>query len=205
MGVVMAFLLADAKTRQGILPADSTKDVVLQASLDTALALAETYCNRRFTYAAETASFYFPFGTTLQLNRYPIEQVTSVTPLNQVAYGSQNYKVVLGTGQIKSRGWLADDQIDVTYTGGYKVLPADLELALWMVFDAVWAAMPGGGGGGSVAAPGQSISSITIPDVGTIRYDNGGPASSGSATGGAGGLLPLSAASILNLYRLEVC
>ena len=46
----MPFLIADAKARKGILPADTTKDLILQVSLDTALALAETYCNRHFMY-----------------------------------------------------------------------------------------------------------------------------------------------------------
>ena len=80
------------------------------------------------------------------------------------------------------------------------MLPADLELALWMIFDQVWATLPGGGAGTSAA--GQGIESITIPDVGTIRFGSGGAS---GAAGGASGVLPLSSTTILNLYRLEVC
>ena len=196
----MAFLLNDAKTRQGILPADSTKDTILQVALDTALALAETYCNRRFMYATETATFHYPFSQSLQLNRYPLEQVVGIVPVGQVAIGTDQYQVILGAGQIKSLGWLSAKQIDVTYAGGYKTLPADLELALWMIFDSVWALIPGGGAGTSAA--GQGIESITIPDVGTIRFGGGG---STGLSGGASGVLPISSTTILNLYRLEVC
>ena len=193
----MSFLLNDAKTRQGILPADTTKDTILQVTLDTALALAETYTNRRFMYAAETATFHYPFGQSLQLNRYPLEQVVGVTPVGQVAIGTDQYQVILGAGQIKSLGWLSAKQIDVVYAGGYKVLPADLELALWMIFDQVWASIPGGGAGTSAA--GNGIESITIPDVGQIRFSKDHSAGVGS------GVLPLSSTTILNLYRLEVC
>ena len=196
----MAFLLNDAKTRKGILPADATKDAILQVALDTALALAETYCNRRFMYASETATFHYPYSQSLQLNRYPLEQVVGIVPVGQVAIGGDQYQVILGAGQIKSLGWLSAKQIDVTYAGGYKVLPADLELALWMIFDQVWATLPGGGAGTSAA--GQGIESITIPDVGTIRFGSGGAS---GAAGGASGVLPLSSTTILNLYRLEVC
>ena len=201
----MAFLIADAKARKGILPADTTKDLILQVSLDTALALAETYCNRHFMYkAVELETFSYPFARGLQLSRYPLESVTSVTPVGQTAIGTDTYQAVLKTGQIKSLGWLSAKQIDVTYAGGYKVLPADLELALWMMFDEVWAGIPGGGGGGSAVPSGQVIQSITIPDVGTVRYADGGSSSSGGS-GGGGGLIPINATAILNLYRLETC
>jgi len=170
-------------------------------SLDTALALAETYCNRHFMYkAVELETFSYPFAQGLQLTRYPLESVASVTPVGQTAIGTDTYQAVLKTGQIKSLGWLSAKQIDVVYAGGYKVLPADLELALWMIFDEVWASMPGGGAGTSAA--GNGIESITIPDVGTIRFGKDGAA---GAAGGGGGVLPLSSTTILNLYRLEVC
>ena len=200
----MAFLLNDAKTRKGILPADTTKDAILQVALDTALALAQVYCNRWFMYASEVATFHYPYSQSLQLNRYPLEQVVSITPVGQVAIGTDQYQVILGAGQIKSLGWLSAKQIDVTYAGGYKVLPADLELALWMMFDEIWSGMPGGGGGGSAVPSGQVIQSITIPDVGTVRYADGGSSSS-SGSGGGGGLIPINATAILNLYRLETC
>jgi hypothetical protein len=60
--------------------------------------------------------------------------------------------------------------------------------------------IPGGGAGTSAA--GQGIESITIPDVGTIRFGGGG---SKGVSGGASGVLPISSTTILNLYRLEVC
>jgi len=195
------FDLAAAKVHLNIPVVDVTKDAAVQLSLDTAMALAEKYCNRKFNYAVETATFHYPFAQNLQLSRYPIEQVASVTS-DATIIDSDSYQVVLGVGQIKSRGWLTGKSVDVTYAGGYKVLPADLLLALWRIFDVVWASTPAGGSGGAVS--GQTISSITIPDVGTIRYESSGAAGSSSA-GAAGGLIDSVAASILSLYRLEIC
>ena len=199
----MAFLLNDAKTRKGILPADTTKDAILQVALDTALALAETYCNRRFMYASEVATFHYPCSQSLQLNRYPLEQVVDITPVGQGAIGTDQYQAILGAGQIKSLGWLSAKQIDVVYAGGYKVLPADLELALWMMFDEVWAGIPGGGLAVGGVSSADVIKRITLPDVGSIDLDTGSSKNSGG--GAAGGLIPFGAAAILNLYRLEVC
>ena len=200
----MTFLLADAKARKGILPADTTKDLFLQVALDTALALAEAYTNRRFMYAAETATFHYPFGQSLQLNRYPLEQVVSITVPGQTAIAANQYQVILGAGQIKSLGWLSAKQIDVVYAGGYKVLPADLQLALWMMFDAIWASMPGGGLAVGGVSSADVIKRISLPDVGSIDLDTSS-AKNSSGSGAAGGLIPFGAAAILNLYRLEVC
>ena len=201
----MPFLIADAKARKGILPVDTTKDLILQVSLDTALALAETYCNRHFMYkAVELETFSYPFARGLQLSRYPLESVASVTPVGQTAIGTDAYQAVLKTGQIKSLGWLSAKQIDVVYAGGYKVLPADLELALWMMFDEVWAGMPGGGLAVGGVSSADVIKRISLPDVGSIDLDTSS-AKNSSGSGAAGGLIPFGAAAILNLYRLEVC
>lgn len=193
------FDLATAKTRLNIV--GTLQDAAVQASLDTAMALAERYCSRQFTYAAETASFYYPLSTTLQLSRYPLEQVVSIKS-GSTNLVSTDYKASLGTGQILFSGYRGGDQIDVTYAGGYKTLPADLELALFSIFDAVWAAMPGAGAG-AVSAGGQVINSITVPDVGTIRYESSG-AGAGSSSASVG-LIPAVSTAILDLYKLEVC
>ncbi len=195
----MTFNLLGAKARKGISPADPTQDAVLQVSLDTAKALAEMYCNRKFDYAAETATFHFPYTQTLQLNRYPLEQVVSVADSKGALLAAGNYQVILGVGQIKSAGWLSDTSMDVTYAGGYRVLPADLEFAMWSIFDQVYGASTASGG----SPTGQVVNSITVPDVGTIRYETGGANVGGS--GSAVGMIPATSISILNLYRLEVC
>jgi len=197
----MTFLLADAKTRLGILPGDFTRDVLLQAGLDAALALAETYCDRKFMFTAgEVETFNFPFSASLQLHRFPLDKVTSVAPTGSGALGTDSYQVAKLSGQVLSSGWFSAKQIDVTYDGGYKVLPPDLLLALWSIFDSVWAAMPSSGG---VAPSTQAVESVTIPDVGTVRFATGAAAS--SSGGASGGFIPATAQALLSFYRLEVC
>ena len=198
------FDLATAKTRLNIIGA--TQDAALQACLDTALAVAEKYCDRQFMYAADSASFYYPYQMGLQLTRFPLEQVTSVLGSNGNSY--LNFKMNKPTGQVLFAGAIGSDQIDVTYAGGYKTLPADLELALFTVFDNLWQTTPGWGApaGGGVATAGGAIKSVAIPDVGTIQFDTSGSSGAASAAGSfGGGLIPASAASLLDLYRLEKC
>ena len=200
----MSFDLAGAKTRLNI--TGTTQDAALQACLDTALAIAEQFCDRQFLYAADSASFYYPYQAGLQLTRFPLEQVTSVLGSNGNSYF--NFKMNKPTGQVLFAGAVGSDQIDVTYSGGYKTLPADLEMALFTVFENLWYATPGWGApaGGVVSTAGSAIKSVAIPDVGTIQFDTGGAASAASTAGSfGGGLIPASAASLLDLYRLEQC
>ena len=172
---------------------------LIQTAFDTALAVAERYCDRQFLYAADKATFVHPFAPALQLSRYPLEQIVTVTGDNSASI--TDYHMEAGTGRVVLDSWAHGHQIKVDYAGGYKTLPADLELALWMVFDTIWAQVSSPGGGGGAAAGG--ISSVSIPDVGTLRFDTGATPVSGGA--GMGGLIPSMAESILDLYRLKSC
>ncbi len=197
----MTWDISGAKVYLGLpAAADPVLDPKLQIGLDTALAVAETYCNRRFTYAAETVVFTHIRSGVLQLSRYPIEQVSSVAN-DSGSINTNNYHFIAGTGQIVFDGYQGGHQVSVTYAGGYKVLPADLLLALWGIFGQVYGAMSAGGGG---APTGQVVQSITVPDVGTIRYESSG-SSTGGAGGGAVGMIPATSVSLLDLYRLMVC
>lgn len=193
----MAWDIATATAR---VPGGSNA-VLIQTAFDAALAVAERYCDRQFLYAAERATFTHPFTDGLQLSRYPIEQVVAITGGTGVTI--KDYHAEKGTGLIVLDGVTSAHQVQVDYAGGYKNLPADLELALWMVFDAIWAQVSNVGAAAAAGSSG-AITSISVPDVGTIRFDNG---SAPAVTGGAamGGLIPGFAASILDLYRLKSC
>jgi len=197
----MTWDLAGAKARLQI--ADTSKDALITSTLATSLAVAELYCNRKFSYAAERATFTHPHGEALQLSRFPIEQVVSVNGDNNQAMATGKYHVINNTGQIILDGSAYGHRIIVDYAGGYKTLPDDLILALWGIFDAVYAASSNVGN--ATPAGSAAIQSITIPDVGTVRYESGGAASGASGAGGAAGIIPAVSAMILNLYRLEVC
>ena len=191
------FNLATAKSRLSILPADTTKDAIVQMTLDASLALAETYCDRKFLYAAEQVAFTHPRGGSLQLNRFPIEQVAEVkSDTNTLSTG---YHFISTTGQIILDQYSGAHVVFVTYSGGYKVLPPDLELALWATFDAVWPTVNGGGAVSTVAA--GTIESVSIPDVGTVKFATGANAAAASAGNAGAGLIPAAYLSILDRYR----
>jgi Phage gp6-like head-tail connector protein len=198
------FDLATAKTRLGI--ADTSKDVLIGSVLNAAKSIAENYCDRKFDYAAETATFTHPQGNTLSLPRYPLNSIVSVTHGdNATPEATSAYHWIAGTGQIVFDRYLATaHKITVSYTGGYNSLPDDLLIALWRIFDTLWADTPGGGAAVGGAAGGQAINSITIPDVGTIRYESSG-ASGGSGAGGVGGLIDNVTGALLSFYRREKC
>jgi len=171
---------------------------LIQTAFDTALAVAERYCDRQFLYAADKATFVHPFASALQLSRYPLEQIVTVTGDNSASI--TDYHMEAGTGRVVLDSWAHGHQIKIGRQGLIAACVVDLELALWMVFDTIWAQVSSPGGGGAAAG---GISSVSIPDVGTLRFDTGATPVSGGA--GMGGLIPSMAESILDLYRLKSC
>lgn len=178
------FDLATAKARLGI--TDSSKDALVTSALHAALSIAERFCDRRLAFATETASFYKFQGDTLFLPRYPVEALISTTGL------PDHIHVHHRLGIIELDDAISADEVTVSYSGGYRVYPPDLELALWGIFDNVYPAM-------SSAAP-QSIESVSIPDVGMIKFRAG---NSGGFGDNANVLGPF--ASALETYRRLTC
>lgn len=154
------FDLATAKIRLGI--TGNAQDAQVQLALDTAMAVAERHCDRRFAYSSDVAKFYNFEGDTLFLPRYPLEAVFFTRGL------PETIKVHHRLGTVEIGAYFRADEIEVNYSGGYQTLPPDLELALWGVFDVLYPGVAGQGAGGS-------IESVTIPDVGTIRYSTTAP------------------------------
>lgn len=185
----MAFDLSTAKLRVG-LPAGVPEDNI-EFALSVALTAAEKYCDRFFLYRDETVWFYYWVGDTLQLPRYPIDQLYSATGLSTSEFELHH----LG-GKIKFKKQRSFDEIEINYAGGYKVLPPDLELALFIIFDSVYASLQPGG---AHVAGASAITSISIPDVGTIRYSDGGKGSSSSGDGI--GIIPDAAVRLLEPYK----
>lgn len=192
----MPFDLNTAKNRLGIAPGDVTKDAEIQAALDAALAAAEKYCNRNFRLARETARFYHVDGPAIQLSRFPIRVIHSVTP------DPPTFDIHYTGGKL-----LTHDQgfheVEIDYTGGYDPLPPDLELALWLTFANTHSIISGGAAATLVQGSGD-VKSVTVMgsfkldyDVGTTAVGGGG----GSDFGGeAVGFIPGAAVSILDLY-----
>jgi uncharacterized phiE125 gp8 family phage protein len=132
--------LANVKAELGI--TDSASDALLRRYITGASKAASNYCNRVF--AVETVSERFLPGhcyrwvhhsEKLQLARFPLITVTSVTEDDTVLTVDTDYLVNSSNGQLTrvssehiSR-WLALG-ITVVYSAGYATVPADLEDAV---------------------------------------------------------------------------
>lgn len=207
----MAYDTASAKARMGITATDTSKDLVIHNTLDAALALAEHYCDRKFFYKIDSAEYEWVNAYTLGLYRFPVNtvQLMSKDGNTHAHLTAKDYKVYNQGGMIEFKGRTFIDDVVIKYSGGYKVLPSDLELALWGIFDNIWAQTPsavGGGGGGASVASG-AIDSITIADVGTVRFNNGSSSSSSAAASGAYSANPLIGqwSTILDIYHRPNC
>ena len=193
------FDLATAKVRLGT---TTLGDLDIQRALDQSLAYAEAVMDRKLTKQAMTEYFYPDKAVhTLSLSAYPVDRTVQIKVNDQPFKG----KIDAQRGLIHFEGLHYSHEIKVEYTGGFNPFPADMEGALWSVFDSVAGAMAGGG---SVSGGGD-IESISIPDVGTIRFSQG-DSGSGGAAGGAGGIDPLGAyfpflTAIADRYRRVSC
>jgi hypothetical protein len=202
----MAFDLATAKTRLGI--TGTAQDALITSACNAALAAAENYCDRRFLYKRDSVSFYDARSRKLSLDRYPIVSINTISAKGSGSVlDTSTYHVHNWSGMILFHGAPFFDELDIDYNGGYQTLPADLELALWMIFDGVWPIYSSNGGGGAATAGGApgAITSISVPDVGTLRFDNSASNGGGSGANGAFGLIPVGAVNFLYAYRRERC
>ena len=191
----MAFDLAAARARIGLAAGDTSKDAQLTAALNASSALAERYCDRLFGYASATETFVQFAAREVQLERFPIVSVASVVADDATL---SKYQIDKKSGMILFEGGgVSALSLVVTYAGGYQTMPADLELSLWMIFDSVWPSVSGVAGTGASSG---AISRITVPDVGSISFDTGS-----NSAAGLNGLVPDSAAAILDLYRRPSC
>ena len=155
------------RTRIGLLATDTTKDAELNAAIETAISIAERYCNRFFGYGDQTETFIHKYGHAIQLHRIPVTAVKDMNP-------EYSHHIDAESGLIHFDHTVAEHSFVINYTGGFSpdTLPADLEWALLSIFDGTYASMSGGG---STVAAG-AIESITIADVGTVRYATGAKA-----------------------------
>lgn len=206
----MAFNLATAKARLGLPADDTSQDVQLTTALNVSLAMAENYCDRRFAFVREVARFPLNNWPQLLVRRYPIARVYALR-LPPDGHEADVSELQLhhehGIVYMRGCGWggayRTSDAVELDYEGGFKVLPADLEFALWLVFDQVWSSTPGMGlPAGSTTADG-AVRSFSIDGM-SIGYDTA--AAQGNAGGGgasAWGAIPAWAIAVLDLYRAE--
>jgi len=185
------------RVRIGLDAADASKDDTIEQASETALALMGNYCDRRFPQVVDVLEFFTHItGLTIPLIRYPLVSITSIVDNNGTNISAYHIAAQRGIINLDVRGTF--HELIVTYTGGYAEgeYPADLLSAFYSTFDQEFAAVGGSSGAGSV------IQSVTVQDVGTVRFDTG--SSSGSNDGGSV-FLPASAVAILSDYKRYKC
>lgn len=205
----MAYDLATAKIRLGIAADDTSKDVAIDTCLDMAQALAETYCDRGFSLAAEVQEIHGFDQRTLRTYRYPIatlNSVESVAPGASYTIALDSIVVFAKSGEIILSEYVGGTKVKVDYSGGYDVFPKDLEWALWGIFDAVWYSTPGMGiDAGADTTDIGPIKSFWINGV-RLEYSistSNAAASVNAAKDELYGILPLTSIAVLSRYRAE--
>ena len=185
------------RVRAGLLNTDTSKDAELTASINAVVRLAEQYCNRKFMHSTDKEMFTHEAGKSLQLHRIPVINVLDTGTKIPTHLSKES-------GVLFLDGWNGEHEVEVFYEGGYTdaTLPADLELAFLMMFDGVYSSFKGSGGGASVPAGGGAISSISIPDVGTIKYTGSTPAAASGASA-ASAIIPAGAMAVLDMYQIK--
>jgi hypothetical protein len=194
----MAYDIETARVRIGLESTDTSRDVELTAAMDASLNFAEKYCDRFFMFQEDTAELIHFTDNDLQLHRYPITAVASVEADGNAV--ETDYHIEKKTGRIILDSRLYAHELTVSYSGGYAVLPSDLEMALWRLFDTTWSVVSATTSSAPVG--GGAIKAISSSGA-RVEFDTSSGSSSGMS--GSGGLSDPFAISILDLYALKSC
>ena len=189
----MAFDLETAKNRLNI--TDASKDDEIQLAIDTSLSVAENYCDRKFLFSTEEEYFIFKTNESFALVRYPIDKINSTENESGQPVTDNFYEIDADAGLVRFAKGYPNQSFKVNYDGGYKVLPLDLELAFWSIFDKIWAMTQSSTGGGVVVG---GIESVAITGVGSVKYSSG--STGDDAIGSDNSLISSMAYSVLKKY-----
>ena len=196
--MALCWTVEDVKNHLGL--QDST-DVDIDAKIDQAMSIVlsaiERYCNRKFGYRNDFVErVYRTRGNGWQLHLWPFE------PEFLWVHGEKAVDLTVDsqTGIAWFRGYEGRESVEVLYSGGYQpcAFPDDLLAVMYGSISGAYSKVLG-------EVSESAISKITIPDVGTITYDN--KFGSGSEYHGAliGGVVPMHWQSTLDFYRLHEC
>jgi len=177
------------RVRIGLIDSDASRDDDINAASAVTLALMANYCDRYFDEVVDgVQDFTHVTGESLSLNRYPVTEITSM--LNNMGNEFTLYHLGEYTGIIHFDYPVAFHTLSVTSTAGYAEgeFPDDLLIAYYSIFDQQFAAMESG-----ATISTTNIESVTVADVGTVRY--------GSNDSMGGGFIPPIAGSILDAYK----
>jgi hypothetical protein len=187
--------LDDLKEWLGIEGIDQDGAVI--NAMKICMAYLERYTNRLWEYRENHHErLYLSKGNGWQIHLWPIKGDVYI---NQAHV---DFQIDNQTGILWWPGYSVQPPAEAVYSGGYlpDEWPADVLMVLYNMMKNQWEIS--GGGGSSL---GQDISRITIPDVGTITYANGGSSSANIGMGADFGPLSQADQILLDLYRLHEC
>lgn len=197
--------LAVLRVRVGLADDDTSKDTQIQAAMDAAMSLAEEYCDRKFEYKeGYVEEFCLNSDYSVSLDRYPLKEITSITVMDGSSVTPDYYVKDKKTGLLYIPGYAGDADLKVTYSGGHETLPADVWMALLMIFDNTFKELSSTSGSGASATISGDVKAISVPDVGRIEFESSSWGSDTMATS-PWGLIPSNATSILWWHRREFC
>lgn len=195
----LCWTVEDIKNHLGLSDsADPDIDSKIEQAMAITVSTIERYCNRLFAYRTDHAeTVYKQNGNGWQLHLWPVKD-------NRISVNGEpvdNPRVDNQTGVAWFDSYRHTDMCDVLYTGGYDYCdwPPDLLAVLYGSISNGYDLTVG------EITHASSISKVTIPDVGTVTYDN---STSGSINHGGiliGGIVPTNWQSTLDFYRLHEC
>lgn len=196
--VNVCWTVADVKHYLGIEDDDPAIDANVANAMGLVQASIEQYCNRLLAYRENhTEMLYKGAGDGWQLHLWPVTDGISVAgiPCKEVEVDNK-------TGIAWFDHYSYTKRITATYSGGYKPCewPRELMMVLLGSIGTVYQMMLDGG-----ITNDSAISKITIPDVGTITYDNQTNSEIGSGGSFINGVIPMHWKSTLDFYRLHEC
>jgi len=144
----------------GLDPENSADMAQVSFLMNSAMMIADNYCQRHFAYAVSTEKFVINATKTIQLKRYPITQVESITYVSGVEVA--DYILDEETGIVIFNQEAVKTQIEVVYAGGFDPIPPDVLLALQSAVKKLYS--------NSLGESGQDIRRMQSPDVGMVEY-----------------------------------
>lgn len=185
--------IATAQAKTG-----SNDALLLQNLMDTAMAVAERYCDRGIAHKQEVVKYYDIEQDYIQLPRYPVQSIDSW----DTGRNGETYKHLhRSAGKVMFHGQRFFEEITILYTAGYQNLPADLELAMWDIFMTLWDRFGAGAGAGAPTIQLGAVKKKTIVGVGSIEYETGSASVEKSSSADLSALMPGAVMALLEPYR----
>jgi hypothetical protein len=139
---------------------DSVKIDQLKMLMNSAMAIIENYCHRKFALQADQEKFVIDETKSIQLKRFPIQTIESIVYANGIELTDYLFDAESGSAVFHER--VFNSEVMVSYTGGYDPIPPDVLIALQAVVRKTFNEITGD--------TGQAIRRMQSPDLGLVEY-----------------------------------